>query len=129
MTIKFQVGKTYYGRMIGDSNQRICLTVAKRTEKTITTAASDDKRYAGRLFRVKVDRGFEEVLPLGNYSMAPSVRADQELTAAIPTTEQLERQANEAAAERRMWRGALRTEAEIVDLEQLRRKAFPHLYE
>jgi hypothetical protein len=41
---------------------------------------------------------------------------------------QLEHAANKAAAERRMWRGVLRTEAEILELERLRREAFPELY-
>lgn len=102
MTIKFQIGKTYYGRMIGDSNQKVCITIAKRTAKTVTLN-QDAGRLAGKVLRIKADRGFEEVMPLGNYSMAPSVRADQELTPDVPMTEQLERAANKSAAARRAY--------------------------
>lgn len=33
---KFEVGKTYYSRFIGDSNLHISYTVVKRSEKFIT---------------------------------------------------------------------------------------------
>lgn len=65
---KFEVGKTYKGRSVCDSDCIISLTVAKRTAKTITTSE-------GKTLRIK-DRGGEFVMPWGVYSMAPSIRAE-----------------------------------------------------
>lgn len=65
---KFEVGKTYKGRSVCDSECIISLTVAKRTAKTITTSE-------GKTLRIK-DFGGEFVMPWGVYSMAPSIRAE-----------------------------------------------------
>lgn len=68
-TSTFQVGRTYSTRSICDYDCIISLTVAKRTEKTITSTD-------GKTFRVKVNAyGEETVKPWGSYSMAPILGA------------------------------------------------------
>lgn len=73
--IKFQPGQTYYTRSIVDADTIVRVTVAKRTDKTIVTAAGD------RL-RINIWQGVEQVKPWGSYSMAPIVGADRMLTGA-----------------------------------------------
>lgn len=65
----FQVGQTYTTRSIGDHDCIIRVTVAKRTAKTITTAAGKTLRIS------KFYDGAEMVKPWGSYSMAPIVTA------------------------------------------------------
>jgi hypothetical protein len=67
---KFETGKTYYTRSIVDADTIICVTVAKRTDKTIVTTG--DERL-----RINVWNGVEQVKPWGSYSMAPIVGADR----------------------------------------------------
>ena len=67
---KFETGKTYYTRSVADYDTIVSVTVAKRTDKTIVTAAGD------RL-RINVWQGVEQVKPWGSYSMAPIVGADR----------------------------------------------------
>jgi hypothetical protein len=67
---KFEVGKTYSTRSIGDHNCIIRMTVASRTEKTIKTTD-------GKSFRVSIcpyDNA-ELIRPWGRYSMAPTINA------------------------------------------------------
>ncbi len=71
---KFETGKTYYTRSIVDADTIICVTVAKRTDKTIVTTG--DERL-----RINVRNGVEQVKPWGSYSMAPIVGADRLLEA------------------------------------------------
>ena len=72
---KFETGKTYYTRSVADYDTIVRVTVAKRTDKTIVTAAGD------RL-RINVWQGVEQVKPWGSYSMAPIVGADRLLATA-----------------------------------------------
>lgn len=72
---KFETGQTYYTRSIVDADTIVRVTVAKRTDKTIVTAAGD------RL-RINVWQGVEQVKPWGSYSMAPIVGADRLLATA-----------------------------------------------
>ena len=72
---KFETGKTYYTRSVADYDTIVRVTVAKRTDKTIVTAAGD------RL-HVKIWNDVEQVKPWGSYSMAPIVSADRLLDAA-----------------------------------------------
>jgi hypothetical protein len=65
---KFESGKTYATRFICDADSRLEITVASRTAKTIKTAC-------GKTLRIGEYDGVEFVRPLGNYSMAPIVRA------------------------------------------------------
>jgi len=67
---KFETGKTYYTRSVADHDTIVRVTVAKRTDKTIVTAAGD------RL-KIKVWDDVEQVKPWGSYSMAPIVGADR----------------------------------------------------
>lgn len=69
---KFETGKTYYTRSVADYDTIVRVTVAKRTDKTIVTAAGD------RL-RINVWNDVEQVKPWGSYSMAPIVSADRML--------------------------------------------------
>lgn len=65
---QFQVGKQYTGRFACDSEQKLQIVVARRTAKTLTT-------WSGKLLRIGVHNDEEFVRPLGNYSMAPIIRA------------------------------------------------------
>ena len=66
----FEQGQTYATRSVGDHDCIIRVTVARRTAKTITTAA-------GKMLRISESYGVEQVKPWGAYSMAPIVGADQ----------------------------------------------------
>lgn len=70
--VKFQVGRTYTCRSIGDHNCTWSFTIKSRTEKTITTEC-------GKTFRIiekmSVSFGCEKVFPLGRYSMCPVLSA------------------------------------------------------
>ncbi len=68
--VKFELGKTYYTRSVADYDTIVRVTVAKRTDKTIVTAAGD------RL-KIKVWDDVEQVKPWGSFSMAPIVSADR----------------------------------------------------
>lgn len=74
--IKFEVGKTYYMRSIGDHDCIWSYTVIARTAQTITI--SDSKKT--KLYRIskKVSEyiNAEAVMPLGVYSMNPILSAD-----------------------------------------------------
>jgi hypothetical protein len=72
---KFETGKTYYTRSVADYDTIVRVTVAKRTDKTIVTAAGD------RL-KIKVWDDVEQVKPWGSFSMAPIVGADRLLESA-----------------------------------------------
>jgi hypothetical protein len=72
---KFETGKTYYTRSVADYDTIVRVTVAKRTDKTIVTAAGD------RL-KINVWNDVEQVKPWGSYSMAPIVGADRLLATA-----------------------------------------------
>lgn len=75
---KFEVGKTYYVRSIGDSDIIYKGTVLKRTACTVTM----DVQHRGvRTLRILKDisehYGCETVRPLGYYSMCPHFSADR----------------------------------------------------
>ena len=67
--IRFEVGKTYSTRSIGDHNCIYSVTIAKRTEKTVTTTE-------GKVYRPRVRTNHEgqtvETISAGNYSFAHS---------------------------------------------------------
>lgn len=66
---QFEIGKTYFTRSICDHDHIIKATIAKRTEKTVTTAE-------GKRFGVKIFEDVEQINPWGRYSMAPIISAD-----------------------------------------------------
>lgn len=72
---KFEVGKRYFARSIGDHNCIWTFEVLKRTEKTITIKDIDGS-YSTRSRRIDTDGKREYVLPLGRYSFAPVLGAD-----------------------------------------------------
>ena len=72
---KFEIGKTYKTRSIGDHNCIYLGTVTKRTAKTITI----DTRSEGIVVRrIKIWNGIETIKPFGSYSMAPMFSANKE---------------------------------------------------
>lgn len=66
---KFEPGKTYATRSICDHECIIRVTIASRTDKTVTTAT-------GKRFTPKDYNGVEFIRPWGTYSMAPIIGAD-----------------------------------------------------
>jgi hypothetical protein len=73
-TTKFEAGRTYSTRSIGDYNCIISITVASRTEKTIKTTE-------GKTLRIySYDDGLERVRPWGKYSMSPVITAENTKT-------------------------------------------------
>lgn len=67
---RFETGKTYKTVNMGN------FTVISRTAKTITVLDINDKPITRRIY---IYEGSECVKPLGNYSMAPVLRADREV--------------------------------------------------
>jgi hypothetical protein len=67
--IKFEIGKQYFMRFITDSNCKVFHTVTNRTEKCVWL--DNGNRYT-----IKQYDGMEIIYPLGKYSMAPSLRAE-----------------------------------------------------
>lgn len=72
--MNFEINKTYSCCSICDSNCTWTFKVLKRTAKFLTLEDQD-----GKVFRKKVTvfDGDEQCNPLGNYSMAPILRADK----------------------------------------------------
>lgn len=64
----FQAGKTYTGRSVCDHNCIFSVTIASRTAKSVKTTD-------GKTFRVAIYDGAEFIKPMGNYSMAPIIKA------------------------------------------------------
>ena len=73
---KFETGKTYQTRSIGDYNCTFKIEVLKRTAKSIWFKDLHDSSIIIRK-SVKVYDGVEEVMPLGTYSMAPRITAEK----------------------------------------------------
>ena len=73
-TTKFETGKKYFCRSICDSDCVFEFEVVKRTEKTITI-----KNWMGETKRKKItiENGIEYIYPLGQYSMAPTLRSNK----------------------------------------------------
>lgn len=66
----FTAGKTYSTRSVCDHNCVFEITVEKRTAKTLTTSE-------GKTLRIGVYEGVEFVKPMGSYSMAPIINANE----------------------------------------------------
>lgn len=70
---KFEVGKTYEMHWVSDSTLKTPCTVTKRTEKTVTVTTAT---WGSKTVKVRNDGvGGEYCYPIGNYSMAPVLRA------------------------------------------------------
>lgn len=74
MTVKFEAGKSYEMRWVTDASFRTHIEVLRRTRKFVTVVIDgrEQKRIGVREFE-----GVEYALPLGDYSMAPRVKADR----------------------------------------------------
>jgi len=70
---KFEAGNIYEMRFIGDSNLKVKYICVKRTAKTITFEKFQSTESINR--RIKEYNGIEYILD-GNYSMSPSIRAN-----------------------------------------------------
>ena len=66
MIAKFEVGKTYTDRAMGDSNCIYSFRVVKRTEKTVTLESSHGRTTTRR---VKLYENTETLKPHGSHSM------------------------------------------------------------
>jgi hypothetical protein len=73
-TTKFETGNIYQMRFIGDSQLRPEFICVKRTAKTVTFEKFQGTERINR--RIKVYNGVEYIVD-GNYSMAPSIKADK----------------------------------------------------
>jgi hypothetical protein len=75
---KFESGKTYQSRSIGDHNCIFTMQVVSRTAKTIKIVDMHDATSIKTL-RVAMYEGDETVKPLGTYSMCVVMRANREV--------------------------------------------------
>lgn len=73
-TVKFEVGKTYIYKFIGDSDLVVNCKVTKRTAKTITFVELDENKTYTK--RIRESFGVECV-SIASYSMAPVLFADK----------------------------------------------------
>lgn len=71
---QFIVGRTYTARSVCDHNTVWAWTVVKRTAKFITVVEHGANEKPKRI-GVRTFEGEEYALPLGDYSMAPSIYA------------------------------------------------------
>lgn len=70
---KFETGKTYIYKFIGDHDIEVRCKVIKRTEKTITYVELDENKT----FTRKIRETFGvECVSIASYSMAPTLYAD-----------------------------------------------------
>ena len=69
----FQVGKTYTTRSMADYECIFSFTILSRTSQFVTTEVHG--RKVNRKVTVRDD--VEQFKPLGNYSMAPIIKADK----------------------------------------------------
>lgn len=72
---QFEVGKTYSMRSIGDHDCVWTYTVIARTAKTITISDGREEKRCIVCKGISEMNGQEIIFPLGQYSMAPRLRA------------------------------------------------------
>ena len=75
--MKFETGRTYTMRSIGDYDCVWTYTVTERTAQTITITDGKETKRCRISKRASEYRGAETVYPLGQYSMAPALSADK----------------------------------------------------
>ena len=73
---KFEAGKTYFMRAIGDHECVWKYTVTKRTASTVTLDNGKETILCKINKKVSEWNNTESVFPLGRYSMAPVLRAE-----------------------------------------------------
>ena len=78
MSERFKVGKSYTTRSMTDYDSLYCVTVVRRTKKTVWFNL--EGRHSGdvRTCRVHLNGGIETIKPCGNYSMCPVIWATSE---------------------------------------------------
>lgn len=75
---RFEVGKTYYHRWIGDHDLISYWTVISRTDMTVTITDGNETKKC-RIDKYILENQKEEaVAPFGKYSMSPTLRAGKE---------------------------------------------------
>lgn len=78
--MKFEVGKIYGNRFIGNHELEFKFKVIHRTDKTITLEGIFDLGVTEqKKRRISIWNGIEEVMPFGSYSKAPLLTADKEV--------------------------------------------------
>lgn len=75
---QFEQGKTYYTRSICNHDCIFAYTVAKRTAKMATLVDVNGKEIRRKIY---ADDNGTEHINIANYSMAPTLSADREITA------------------------------------------------
>jgi hypothetical protein len=69
----FEAGKTYSTRSLCDYDCIFRFSIVRRTAKTITFTYHGQEQTRG----VRIRDGVERCLPLGRFSMAPTITADR----------------------------------------------------
>lgn len=73
---QFEVGKSYFMRAVGDHECVWTYTVTKRTASTVTLDDGKETILCKINKKVSEWNKTESVFPLGRYSMAPILRAE-----------------------------------------------------
>ena len=73
-TRKFESGRTYWTRSIGDHNCIIKVDILRRTPKTVRALVHG--HTGEKTFRISIYEGEEQIKPWGSYSMSPILGAD-----------------------------------------------------
>jgi len=73
---KFEIGKTYTCNSICNHDCTWSFRVIDRTAKTITVIGRDGMQRLKISKKISEYRGAESIYPLGKYSMAPILSAD-----------------------------------------------------
>ena len=72
----FEIGKTYITKSPCDHNCTWTFTVVKRTACTVTITDGEKTKSCRIIKGLSEENGAEAIFPLGQYSMAPILRAD-----------------------------------------------------
>lgn len=75
---KFEIGRTYTMRSICDHDCVWTYTITKRTAQTVTITDGKETKTCRICKQASQYRDAETIHPLGRYSMAPSLSADNE---------------------------------------------------
>lgn len=75
--IKFEVGKEYTHGWIGDSELETTWKVIRRTAKTVTIQHCKEVKTCRVIQKLSEWEGAECLHPYGQYSMAPTLRANR----------------------------------------------------
>lgn len=98
MNAKFETGKQYQVRSIGDHNCIWVFEVTRRTAKSIWVNC--EGQYQNKRLVVSVRDGQEIVKPFGTYSMSPTLRASNVIeTGEIEITDRAQKEAEACEAE------------------------------